>query len=87
MTSRNDVMTSEFHQNSRKCLYYQYVTCVQIWTHLDKFLVSFGLFCDFGYNMGIPIQFLPTSDGNAVNFFLYMQSSQFFQETCITNLY
>ena len=80
-------MTSEFHQNRRKCSSYQYLTCIQLWTHLDNFQVSIANFCDFGYNMGIPIHFLPTSDKSGVKIFLYMQSCQFFQETCKTKLY
>ena len=84
LTSRNDVMTSEFHQNHRKCLYYQYLTCVQIWTHLDNFEIRNIHFCDFGYNMENPIHFLPTSDKCGIKSFLCMHSCQFFQKTCKT---
>ena len=83
LTSRNDVMTSEFHQNHRKCLYYQYLTCVQIWTHLDNFEIRNIHFCDFGYNMENPIHFLPTSDKCGIKSFLCMHSCQFFQKTSI----
>ena len=37
LTSKNDVTMSDFHQTCRKCLSYQYVTCVQIWSHLKMF--------------------------------------------------
>ena len=37
-------MTSEFDQNCRKCLYYQYLT------------LRFAQFYDFGYDMGIPVE-------------------------------
>ena len=77
----------KFHQNHRKCFYYQYLTGVQIWSHLDNFQASIAIFSDFGYNMGIPIHFLPFSDESGQTFVLLMKMSQFFQETCKTKLY
>ena len=62
MTSRNDVITSETHQNCRKCLYYQYLTCVQIWSDSDNILARYTHIGEFHFNMKVPIYFLPTPD-------------------------
>ena len=54
---------------------------------MDNFQASIAIFSDFGYNMGIPIHFLPFSDESGQTFVLLMKMSQFFQETCKTKLY
>ena len=54
---------------------------------MDNFQASIAIFSDFGYNMGIPIHFLPFSDESGQTFVLLMKTSQFFQETCKTKLY
>ena len=77
---------SDFYKNFRKCLSYEYLTSVKKWDHLSHFKKNYDIFCDFGYNMGFPIYFLPPSHKSAIIFFLDIQMTQNLQETCKTKL-
>ena len=43
MTSR-DVTWSDFQQNFQKCFFPLYLTCVQTWSHLDVYIISYDKF-------------------------------------------
>ena len=79
LTSQNDVTMSDFHQTCRKCLSHWYLTTVQVWSNLNHFQACFEHFSDLCHNMAIPIYLVPTCDKSAANFFLCMQSRQFFR--------
>ena len=73
MTSQNDVIMSDFHQTFRKCFSYWYLTSVQISSHLRHLNRKYSNFCIFGYNMEIPIYFLPPPDKTPISRLLEME--------------